>query len=263
MRNPTPTSDRGLRRQYLREMDVRISSDPAGAAARFVVDDLRRRVLDDGSATLAVSGGSTAPALFHAMADGELEWDALGVWQVDERIAPDGDADRNAGQLAILPAVAHQMPVTDDDVGAAVARYASTLPARFDVVHLGLGDDGHTASWAPDPHPDAERALTTSDPVFTLAPFNGRRRMTLGVGVVNAARTRVVLAMGEQKAEVVARWLGGIEAHGGAWVDTSMPIGAVRSEDTVVFLDAPAARSAPSAVIDADADPSGGYGRTR
>lgn len=215
-------------------------------------------MLDAGSAALAVSGGSTAPGLFHAMVGTELAWDTIDVWQVDERVAPDGDQDRNAGQLAILPAAAHLMPVTESDLDAAATEYGSSLPTRFDVVHLGLGDDGHTASWAPAPHPDVDRALASPDAVFTIAPFNGRRRMTLGVGVVNAARMRVVLVTGENKAAAVARWISGVESHGGAWVDTSLPVAALRAEGTIVFLDEAAAGSLP-----VDADSTDGYGQNR
>ncbi|WP_051062923.1 6-phosphogluconolactonase [Ilumatobacter nonamiensis] len=244
-------------------MDVRISSDPATDAARSVTDRLRQSEGDTGTAAIAVSGGSTAPGLFRAMSANDLNWDAIEVWQVDERIAPDGDADRNAGQLAILPATAHVMPVTAADVDVAAADYAARLPPRFDVVHLGLGDDGHTASWAPEPHPDAQRAITSTEAVFTIGPFNGRRRMTLGVGVVNAARLRVVLVTGEEKAEAVARWVVGADRHGGAWVDPTLPIAAVRSEDTVVYLDAAAAGELTPDMIDAiDVAPDDGYGRT-
>jgi len=232
-------------------MDIRVASDPAGAAAEYIADRLRRAIDDRGSATLAVSGGSTAPPLFAAMSrsgrptadDGGILWGRVAVWQVDERVAPDGDPDRNAGQLAGLPAEAHLMPVNEADPAAAAQSYAASLPPRFDVVHLGLGDDGHTASWAPSPHPDAERALVTTDPVFVIGAFNGRSRMTLGVDVVNAADERVVLVVGSTKADAVARWVGAVARRGGGpgWVDVTLPIAAVQAERTVLFLDAPAA----------------------
>ncbi|MGA9276267.1 6-phosphogluconolactonase [Ilumatobacter sp.] len=249
-------------------MDVRVSADPAGDAARYIVDRLGRAIDESGSASLAVSGGSTAPALFAAMRDAAsatgghdpIEWDRIGVWQVDERIAPDGDADRNAGQLSELSGVVHPMPVNrlagaDADAGAvagaedvaAVAEYAAVLPARFDVVHLGLGDDGHTASWAPSPHPDVGRTLTTTDAVFTISAFNGRRRMTLGVDVVNAAGVRVVLVIGANKADAVGRWIDGHEQHRDRWIDETLPVAALEPVDTIVFLDHAAAGALRSA----------------
>lgn len=206
--------------------------------------------------------------LFSEMASTDLDWGSIEVWQVDERVAPDGDDDRNAGQLDALPATTHPMPVTDADLTAAAAAYAASLPARFDVVHLGLGDDGHSASWAPDPHPDAERALSTRDAVFTIAPFNGRPRMTLNVDVVNAARARVVLVMGESKAGAVARWVHGLGEHGGAWIDTTLPIAALDPHGTVLFLDHAAAVGLGPDAHDpveypVDAERSDGYGRER
>ena len=100
------------------------------------------------------SGGSTAPALIAALRELPVPWAATTVWQVDERVAPDGDPARNAAQLADLPCRVRA------DAGdrarpriGALTTYARSLPDRFDVVHLGLGDDGHTASWPPGDRP--------------------------------------------------------------------------------------------------------------
>ncbi|WP_420452957.1 6-phosphogluconolactonase [Ilumatobacter sp.] len=219
-------------------MDVRISSDPASAAAAFVAERLRDAIADRGSATIAVSGGSTAPPLFDALVDpgvgGDVDWSVTTVFQVDERVAPDGDADRNAGQLVVLPCDAVPMPVTAIDLVAEARRYGDDIVDPLDVVHLGLGDDGHTASWPPDPHPDADRALTSTERSLVVAEFDGRVRMTLGRPVVDAARCRVVLVAGEAKAPAVERWLGGRELPA---VDTTLPIAAVGPDGTVVFLD--------------------------
>ena len=141
-----------------------------------------------GSATLAVSGGSTAPPMLAALATADLPWDRIGVWQVDERVAPDGHPDRNANHLDDFPGRHHLMPVTAADLDRACRRYAAGLPARFDVVDLGMGADGHTASWPPgDPVIDSERPVDLSD------EYQGRVRMTLTPAVVNAAAGRVVL----------------------------------------------------------------------
>ena len=236
-------------------MDVRVSTSPATAAAHHIATRLRIAVAERHSAALAVSGGSTAPGLFAALAaEAEVGWGAVSVWQVDERIAPDGHEDRNANQLAALPANLHPMPVTGPDLEAAAADYAATLPARFDTVHLGLGGDGHTASWAPAPHPDATRALASSAPVFTIGEFNGNARMTLGVDVVNNAEARIVLVTGEAKAEVVARWVRGARRRGAPWIDPTLPVAALELEHTIVYLD-PAAASAlgPAEFTEVDA----------
>ena len=123
------------------------------------------------------------------------------------------------------------MPVTATDRRAATRRYASSLPERFDVVHLGLGDDGHTASWPPAPHPDVD-VVDSERTVELVADFRGRDRMTLTTLVVNEARTRVVLATGASKASIVERWL----QH-----DAALPIDRVRRSGTTAFLDPAAA----------------------
>ena len=212
--------------------EVRVSDEPAWEAAAWIVGELRDAIDRAGRAALAVSGGSTAPPLFEAMVELALDWDRIDVWQVDERVAPDGDAARNAGQLDGLRdvgATLHLMPVTDRDLDGAARRYAATLPQRFDVVHLGIGPDGHTASWPPDD----PRPVTTVEPVVaTAGEFNGWRRMTLTPPVVNAATARAVLTTGADKRDVVARWLAG---------DDALPVSRLLVAGTVAFLDRAAA----------------------
>jgi 6-phosphogluconolactonase/glucosamine-6-phosphate isomerase/deaminase len=165
--------------------------------------------------------------MFDVLLAEDVPWEHIAVWQVDERIAPDGHPDRNAGQLADFPCRVELMPVTDDDLHAAALRYGAVLPECFDVVHLGLGDDGHTASWPPgDPVVDSER------PCEVIGEFNGFRRMTLTPQVVNAAQARLVLTYGASKAPMVRRWLSG---------DVELPVSRVRRDDTWVLLDPAAA----------------------
>ena len=209
-------------------MDLRVSDEPAAAAARSIARRLQDAHRRRGAATLALSGGSTAPAMIDALRGARLPWAAITVWQVDERVAPDGHPDRNAVQLRDLPCAVRLMPVTATDLRAAAARYARSLPDRFDVIHLGIGDDGHTASWPPG-NPGV---LASDRPVEVVPPFNGRERMTLTPRVVNAARARLVLATGAAKRPVITRWLGG---------DRSLPITTVRRTATTVVLDPAAA----------------------
>lgn len=213
-------------------MDIRVSDDPAADAARWIARRLRDSVRRRGDASLAVSGGSTAPPMFAALQGGDVPWAHLTLWQVDERIAPDGSTDRNAGQLTGFPARVRAMPVTANDGRRAARRYAASLPERFDVIHLGIGGDGHTASWPP-----GDDAVMTSDRAVELTgPFHGRARMTLTPSVVNAARARVVLVTGAGKAGIVRRWL---------LRDSVVPITRVRSTGTFVFLDPRAASALP------------------
>lgn len=169
--------------------------------------------------------------MIESLTTDEVPWSAVTVWQVDERIAPDGHAARNANQLTCLPCEVRVMPVTAADLRAGARRYAASLPERFDIVHLGLGSDGHTASWPP-----VDRAVERSDRPVELVPvFNDWRRMTLTRSVVNGARSRVVLATGAAKRPVVERWF---------LDDRDLPISAVRRSATWVFLDAAAAPAA-------------------
>jgi 6-phosphogluconolactonase len=207
-----------------RDWELRVADDPAGEAAAWMAHQLRAAVADRGAATVAVSGGGTAPPLFEALLTHSLPWDHIEVWQVDERMVPDGHPERNAEQLTDLPARVHPMPVTDADPHAAAARYAAGLPAEFDVVHLGLGDDGHTASWPPGD----DAVVTSRRGVEVIDEFNGFPRMTLTPDVVNAGRSRVMLTTGASKAAMMARWLAD---------DPSLPVSHVRRAGTIAFVD--------------------------
>ena len=212
-------------------MDIRVADTPAPLAGEWIGRRLRDAVRRRGVATLALSGGSTAPPMIEALVAADVPWAAVSIWQVDERVAPDGHAARNANQLTAfdgLPCRVHPMPVTARDRRAAARRYAAGLPERFDVVHLGVGDDGHTASWPPDV-PAVRESVRH---VELVEMFSGWPRMTLTRTVVDAARSRIVLTLGADKRDVVERWL--LE-------DPSLPISAVRRRDTWVFLDAAAA----------------------
>jgi len=169
--------------------------------------------------------------MFDVLLAQDVPWDRVSVWQVDERVAPDGHPARNAGQLAGFPCRVELMPVTDADLDAAALRYASGLPDRFDVVHLGLGDDGHTASWPPG-HP----VVDSDQRCETIGEFNGFPRMTLTPSVVNAARSRLMLTYGTSKAPMVRRWL---------LRDPSIPVTRLRRADTWAMLDAAAVSELP------------------
>ena len=210
----------------------------AARAAVWVADRLWTAWSERGAAHFAVSGGTTPAAMFVALAHFELPWSDLHVWQVDERVAPDGDADRNAGQLRPLRdagANVHLMPVTDPDLESAAIAYDGDLHVAcrgvLDVVHLGLGDDGHTASWAPG---DPVIAVESADVAVTQA-YKGRVRLTLTRPAVNRARAVAFLVAGAGKANALSRLLTD---------DPGIPATAVRRDHAVCFTD-PAAAGRP------------------
>lgn len=229
------------------ELEIEILPDNTALAARaseLVAERLAKAVTDRGRATLAVSGGNTPAAFLAQLAQKDLRWEAIHVFQVDERVAPPGDPERNLTglQAAFLdrvpmpPGNVHPMPVNDPDLEAAAAAYADEIrkvagpEGRLDVVHLGLGDDGHAASWPPgDPVIDA-----ASD-VALVGPFNGRVRMTLTPLAVNRAGWIVWLIAGAAKAAVLPRLLAG---------DQALPASHVRRTDAIVLADADAAAGA-------------------
>jgi 6-phosphogluconolactonase/glucosamine-6-phosphate isomerase/deaminase len=212
-------------------VQIVIADRPAELAAYRIGDRLRDAIRRRGVATVALSGGSTAPSLIDALQQRPVAWASVTVWQVDERVAPAGDAARNANQLRAfgdLPCRVVRMPVEADDLRAAARRYASGLPERFDVVHLGVGDDGHTASWPPG----RTDLIHSARNVEVVEMFNGWPRMTLTRRVVNRARCRVVVAAGASKRPMVEGWL---------LRDRELPIDAVRRTSTWVYLDPAAA----------------------
>lgn len=222
------------------DIEVEILPDASTQATRtaaLVAAHLGEAVADRGRATLAVSGGSTPAAFLARLAEEPLPWEAIHVFQVDERVAPPGDAERNLtgltaallNRVPIPPGNVHAMPVNDPDLDAAAAGYADELrkvagpEGRLDVVHLGIGDDGHTASWPPgDPVVDA------TDDVAVVGPFNGRLRMTLTPPAVNRAGSIVWLVAGSGKAPAVRGLVDG---------DPALPASRVRRSDAVLLLD--------------------------
>ncbi|HEX9260157.1 MAG TPA: 6-phosphogluconolactonase [Acidimicrobiales bacterium] len=198
----------------------------AQRAAVWVADRVWAAVADRGVAHVAVSGGRTPAAMFSAIAGLALPWDRMHVWQVDERVLPDGDPGRNAGQIAVLPAVLHLMAVSLADLDGAASAYAAEMVAGgaavLDIVHLGLGDDGHTASWPPGGVPSGEAA------VAVVRAFRGHDRLTLTPAVVARARERMFLVSGAGKVAVLDRLLGG---------DRSLPASLVPAESTAILTD--------------------------
>ena len=156
----------------------------------------------------------------------DIEWGKVQLWQVDERVAPADDPARNRHLLAALPIAKknlHLMAVERKRLNDAVKAYAASLPAQFDIVHLGMGPDGHTASWPP-----GDPVVDTPGTVGVSQVYKGFVRMTILPSVVNGARWRMALIAGADKADAVGGWM----SH-----DAALPIERVRRTNTTVVLD--------------------------
>jgi len=234
---------------WVSDVAVELLMDPpalASRAADLVSARLAEAAEARGRATLAVSGGSTPAAFLAELAQRSLPWEHVHIFQVDERVAPPGPERNLTGlRAALLDRVAipagnvHPMPVDEPDLTEAAAAYGEVIRAvtgpggRLDVVHLGVGDDGHTASWPPgDPVVDAP------DDVAVVGPFNGRLRMTLTPPAVNRAGWIMWLISGATKAAVLRRLLAG---------DPALPASRVRRHDVTLLADGAAGFGVTSA----------------
>jgi 6-phosphogluconolactonase len=232
-------------------MNIEVLADSglvAQRAASVIAEEAWAAVCARGVFVMAVSGGHTPWLMLRGLAtEGIMPWTAVYIVQVDERVAPTGHADRNLTHIReslldhtpLRPEQIFAMPVEATDLEAAAAQYAGTLrriagsPPMIDLVHLGLGPDGHTASLVPgDPVLDVESA-----DVGLSGPYQGRRRMTLTYPILNRARRVLWVVTGSEKVEMVNRLLAG---------DRSIPAGRVRSDRAMLLADceaAPAHRS--------------------
>lgn len=215
----------------------------AKRAAALIAAAARAAVAARGRFTLAVSGGHTPWQMLRLLADEEVPWAGVHVLQVDERLAPAGDPDRNLIHLResllarapLPPQQIHAMPVEDPDPTAAAAHYAATLralagdPPVLDLVHLGLGADGHTASLVPG---DAVLDATAVDVALTGGLYQGRRRMTLTYPALNRARQVLWVVTGAEKVAALRK----LRA-----ADRSIPGGRVNQAHALVLADRPAA----------------------
>lgn len=217
-------------------------SQLADRAAQVIAESIKRSVADGERCAIALSGGTTPADLFRCLAAQKVPWADVDVLQVDERVAPDTDPARNIDliQRELFDRIEgerprlHPMDVTNEDLEAAADRYGELLeglcgrPPVLDVIHLGLGDDGHTASLVPgDPLLDVRDRW-----VGVSRPYRGYVRLTLTFPVLESARRVVVFEKGAAKARAVSALMAG---------NRSIPGGRLRARDLIVFADAEAA----------------------
>jgi len=226
-------------------MNIEILTDAdavARKAAEIIAAEARATVAARGHFIMAVSGGHTPWKMLRALANEKVPWEGVRVVQVDERVAPAGDPDRNLSHLResllehapLRPEQILAMPVEWPDLDAAAKGYAETLqkiagsPPVLDLTHLGLGPDGHTASLVPG---DPVLNVTDSDVALT-GVYQERRRMTLTYPMLNRSRRILWLVTGSDKVAALQRLRDG---------DRSIPAGRIRQDQALVLADSAAA----------------------
>jgi 6-phosphogluconolactonase/glucosamine-6-phosphate isomerase/deaminase len=200
----------------------------ARGAAAYVLERSQAMTSGSSSFSFAVSGGKSPWLMLAELTKESLDWDRTVIYQVDERVAPQGDDSRNLTHLeeclASTPVEIQAMGVNDSDLDAAAASYASLLPTRFNLIHLGIGPDGHCASLIPN-----DPILNVSDRLVTLSGlYQGTRRMTLTYPALARGDQLLWLVSGADKQEALAKLLDG---------DTSIPAGSVEADASLIMAD--------------------------
>lgn len=213
----------------------------AKQAARFIAQAAGEAILQRRRFVLALSGGRTPWVMLRLLAREAVSWSDVDIVQVDERVAADDSTDRNFMRLreslkgsGLRDQQVHAMPVTSDDLREAADAYSATLselagwPPVLDLVHLGLGADGHTASLLPD---DPVLEVVDRDVAIT-GPYQGHRRMSLTYPAINRARHILWVVTGADKASALARLRAG---------DRGIPAGRIRRDRVTLLADRAAA----------------------
>lgn len=219
-------------------------------AAAFIAEQARLAIDARGRFSLALSGGTGPHRMFEALAQEDVPWKFVHVFQVDERATTAESPERNfrairdllLDHIAIPDNQVHPMPVELDDLNATAKQYAATLhqslgsAMTFDLVHLGLGEDGHTASML-----TGDPALASTDDVAVSREYQGFRRLSLTLPVISRARQRLWLVTGARKSKMLKAAVEG---------DASIPAGRVNRNRTVFFVD-----TAAAAMLDNECNP--------
>lgn len=209
----------------------------AQQAVKIITRVAQERIQQSGQFSFAVSGGSTPWIMLRQLAISNLDWGKVALFQTDERIVPAGDPQRNLVQIkqqlldhsALKQDQIFAMPVEQTDLESAARDYSQELhkrcgnPPILDLIHLGLGEDGHTASLLP-----GDSALTSHETIAISNEYQGLRRMTMTYSVINAARHRLWIVTGAKKRAMLERLY-----HG----DRSIPAGRVERDNAIILAD--------------------------
>jgi 6-phosphogluconolactonase len=219
-------------------LDLEVTKDEKAAARRaaeLIAVAGAAAVADHGHFAFAMSGGRSPWAMLAILGElDEMPWAETELFQVDERVASPGSEDRNLTHMVLGLSMDHQaalrpMPVTQRDLDAAAHEYDTSLPERLDLVHLGLGPDGHTASLVPD---DPVLEVDDRRVALTTNPYQGHRRMTLTYPALAEARQILFLVTGEEKRDPLQQVIAG---------DPSIPAGRVKNDAITIVADPAAA----------------------
>lgn len=210
----------------------------AARAAAYLEQEIRDALTHQKSFSLAISGGRTPWEMLKILSKVNLPWQRINLFQVDERVAPDGHPDRNltqlfqaiAGTAMVTQLRIFPMPVTAEDLDASAQEYTDVLNEvtegkGLDIIHLGLGSDGHTASLVPS---DGVLEIQNRLVACTQNPYQGRIRMTLTYPLLNAAKQILWIVTGSEKKEMVQRML---------QQDPSIPAGRIQQENALLLVD--------------------------
>jgi 6-phosphogluconolactonase len=214
------------------------AGDVAEAAAAYLAQQITTTLATKSTFSMAISGGRTPWEMLKILAKADLPWQRVNLFQVDERVAPDGHADRNLTQLfqaiAGTPMVTQlrifPMPVLAADLEEGCREYTQVIHEvtegkGLDLIHLGLGSDGHTASLVPE---DGVMEVQDRLVACTQNTYQGRIRMTLTYPLLNSAKQLLWIVTGSEKQEMVKRLL---------QQDPSIPAGSIRQENALLLVD--------------------------
>ena len=220
------------------------SDEVAEKAAQYIEEKMRTAILTKGSFTMAISGGKTPWQMLKILSKAKLRWEKVFLFQVDERVAPDGNEERNLTQLfksiegsGIMTRInVFPMHVISENLAEETKAYSEVIQrvtenGELDLIHLGMGADGHTASLIPG---DSVCEVADADIAMTADPYQGRMRMTITYPLINRAKEVLWLVTGEEKAEMLQRLL---------QQDPSIPAGKVNPTNATIFADQAAAKN--------------------
>jgi 6-phosphogluconolactonase len=220
------------------------AEEVAAQAAKYIEEKIRAGILEKGQFSLAISGGRTPWEMMKILVKAKLRWEKVNIFQVDEREAPDGHPDRNLTQLfqslegsGILTRVnIFPMHTVADDLSAESEEYSKIIhqvtgDGILDLVHLGLGSDGHTASLIPG---DPVCEVTDRDIALTEQPYQGRKRMTMTCPLINRAKEILWIVTGQEKAEMLKQLQN---------QDPGIPAGRINPANSLILADEAASQS--------------------